>query len=94
VVPTDATPLLWCRSWAGGEAAVFCEDMAEIIGNDLRSGVFEPIRRNMINTCRLGRCVYRDWQTLGAQYVLVGSMGASAGRLQISSLSASPLGSR
>jgi hypothetical protein len=43
-----ATPLLWCQHLARRQCPA-PEDMAEIIGNDLRnSGVFEP-RRNMIS---------------------------------------------
>ena len=70
--------------WQGG--TVLPEDMAEIIGNDLRnSGVFEPIpRQNMISLpTQAGEVIYRDWQALGAQYVLVGSMVPNGGRLQV-----------
>ncbi|MGG5872562.1 Tol-Pal system beta propeller repeat protein TolB [Pseudomonas peli] len=70
--------------WQGGN--VLPEDMAEIIGNDLRnSGVFEPIpRQNMISLpTQATEVIYRDWQALGAQYVLVGSIVPNAGRLQI-----------
>ena len=70
--------------WQGG--SVLPEDMAQIIGNDLRnSGVFEPIpRQNMISLpTQAAEVIYRDWQALGAQYVLVGSIVPSAGRLQV-----------
>ena len=70
--------------WQGG--SVLPENMAEIIGNDLRnSGVFEPIaRQNMISLpTQASEVIYRDWQALGAQYVLVGNIVPSAGRLQI-----------
>ena len=70
--------------WQGG--SVLPEDMAEIIGNDLRnSGVFEPIpRQNMISLpTQAAEVIYRDWQALGAQYVLVGNIVPNAGRLQI-----------
>ena len=70
--------------WQGG--TVLPEDMAEIIGNDLRnSGVFEPIpRQNMISLpTQATEVIYRDWQALGAQYVLVGNIVPNAGRLQI-----------
>jgi TolB protein len=70
--------------WQGG--SVLPEDMAEIIGNDLRnSGVFEPIpQQNMISLpTQASEVIYRDWQALGAQYVLVGSIVPSGGRLQI-----------
>ena len=53
--------------WQGG--SVLPEDMAEIIGNDLRnSGVFEPIpRQNMISLpTQAAEVIYRDWQALGA----------------------------
>ncbi|WP_394239096.1 Tol-Pal system beta propeller repeat protein TolB [Pseudomonas anguilliseptica] len=70
--------------WQGG--TVLPEDMAEIIGNDLRnSGVFEPIpRQNMISLpTQATEVIYRDWQALGAQYVLVGNIVPNAGRLQV-----------
>ncbi len=70
--------------WQGG--SVLPEDMAEVIGNDLRnSGVFEPIaRQNMISLpTQAAEVIYRDWQALGAQYVLVGSIVPNAGRLQV-----------
>ncbi|WP_339521995.1 Tol-Pal system beta propeller repeat protein TolB [Pseudomonas sp. EA_35y_Pfl2_R111] len=70
--------------WQGGN--VLPEDMAEIIGNDLRnSGVFEPIpRQNMISLpTQATEVIYRDWQALGAQYVLVGNIVPNAGRLQV-----------
>jgi TolB protein len=70
--------------WQGG--SVLPEDMAEIIGKDLRnSGVFEPIpRQNMISLpTQASEVIYRDWQALGAQYVLVGNIVPNAARLQI-----------
>ncbi|MDX1367421.1 Tol-Pal system beta propeller repeat protein TolB [Pseudomonas sp.] len=70
--------------WQGG--TVLPEDMAEIIGNDLRnSGVFEPIsRNNMISLpSQASEIIYRDWKALGAQYVLVGNIVPSGGRLQV-----------
>ncbi|MDM8349459.1 Tol-Pal system beta propeller repeat protein TolB [Pseudomonas sp. sp1636] len=70
--------------WQGG--TVLPEDMAKIIGDDLRnSGVFEPIPpQNMISRpSQASEIIYRDWQALGAQYVLVGSMLPSGGRLQV-----------
>ena len=70
--------------WQGG--TVLPEDMAEIVGNDLRnSGVFEPIpRQNMISLpSQASEIIYRDWKALGAQYVLVGSVVPSGGRLQV-----------
>ncbi|MGH8354460.1 MAG: Tol-Pal system beta propeller repeat protein TolB [Pseudomonas sp.] len=70
--------------WQGG--SVLPQDMAEIIGNDLRnSGSFEPIpRQNMISLpTQASEVIYRDWKALGAQYVLVGSMVPAGGRLQV-----------
>ncbi|MBF0674696.1 MULTISPECIES: Tol-Pal system beta propeller repeat protein TolB [unclassified Pseudomonas] len=70
--------------WEG--STVLPEDMASIIGNDLRnSGIFEPIpRQNMISLPnRAEEIIYRDWQALGAQYVLLGSLVPVSGRLQV-----------
>ncbi|KFX68623.1 translocation protein TolB [Pseudomonas taeanensis MS-3] len=70
--------------WQGG--SVLPEDMADIIGKDLRNtGVFEPIpKQNMISLpTQASELIYRDWKALGAQYVLVGSMVPSGGRLQV-----------
>ncbi|MCU1716781.1 Tol-Pal system beta propeller repeat protein TolB [Pseudomonas sp. 5P_3.1_Bac2] len=70
--------------WQGG--SVLPEDMSTIIGNDLRnSGVFEPIpRQNMISLpAQASEVIYRDWQALGAQYVLIGNIVPNGGRLQV-----------
>lgn len=70
--------------WQGG--TVLPEDMATIIGNDLRnSGMYEPIpRQNMISLpTSAAEIIYRDWQALGAQYVLVGSLAPNGARLQV-----------
>lgn len=70
--------------WQGG--SVLPEDMSQIIGNDLRnSGYFEPIpRQNMISLpTQASEVIYRDWKALGAQYVLVGNIVPSGGRLQV-----------
>jgi TolB protein len=70
--------------WQGG--TVLPEDMAEIVGNDLRnSGMYEPIpRQNMISLpTQASEVIYRDWQALGAQYVMVGSIVPAGGRLQV-----------
>ncbi|CAD5107356.1 Tol-Pal system beta propeller repeat protein TolB [Zestomonas carbonaria] len=70
--------------WQGG--TVLPEDMATIIGNDLRnSGYFEPIpRQNMISLpTQASEVIYRDWKALGAQYLLVGSIVPAGGRLQV-----------
>lgn len=67
--------------------AVLPEDMSSIIGNDLRnSGFFEPIaRQNMISQpARPAEIIYRDWKAVGAQYLLIGNVTPTAGRLQIS----------
>ena len=70
--------------WQGG--AVLPEDMAEIIGNDLRnSGYFEPMpRQNMISLpTQAAEVVYRDWKALGTQYVLTGSLVPGGAGLQV-----------
>ncbi len=62
------------------------EDIASIISNDLRnSGFYEPIApQNMLSRpSQPGEVVYRDWQALGAQYVLVGNVVPAGGRLQV-----------
>ncbi len=67
--------------------SVLPEDMGQIISNDLRnSGSYEPIdKQNMISTpSQPSEVVWRDWQALGAQYVMVGSIVPSGGRLQVS----------
>lgn len=69
--------------WQGG--TVLPEDMATIIGNDLRnSGMYEPIpRQNMISLpASAAEIIYRDWQAIGAQYVMVGSIVPNGARLQ------------
>lgn len=66
--------------------AVLPEDMADIIGNDLRnSGYYAPIpRQNMISLpSQASEVIFRDWKALGAQYVMVGSIVPSGGRLQV-----------
>ncbi|MDE1167128.1 MAG: Tol-Pal system beta propeller repeat protein TolB [Pseudomonas sp.] len=66
--------------------SVLPEDMALIIGNDLRnSGYYSPIdKQNMISSpSQASEVVWRDWQALGAQYVMVGSITPSGGRLQV-----------
>ena len=66
---------------------VLPEDMSGIIGSDLRnSGSFEPIaRQNMISQpAQPGEIIYRDWKAVGAQYLLIGNVTPTAGRLQIS----------
>ncbi|WAJ36268.1 Tol-Pal system beta propeller repeat protein TolB [Pseudomonas sp. GOM7] len=70
--------------WQSG--SVLPDDMAEIVGNDLRnSGYFEPIpRQNMISLpTQASEVIYRDWKALGAQYVLVGNIVPNGGRLQV-----------
>jgi TolB protein len=71
--------------WQGG--SVLPEDMAEIIGNDLRnSGYYSPIpKQNMISQpTQASEVIFRDWKALGAQYVMVGSIVPAGGRLQVS----------
>ncbi|WP_312153156.1 Tol-Pal system beta propeller repeat protein TolB [Pseudomonas sp.] len=66
--------------------SVLPEDMADIIGNDLRnSGYYSPIpRQNMISQpTQATEVIFRDWKALGAQYVMVGSIVPSGGRLQV-----------
>jgi TolB protein len=70
--------------WQGG--TVLPENMAEIIGNDLRnSGTFEPIpAQNMISLpTQASEVIFRDWKALGAQFVMVGSIVPTGGRLQV-----------
>ncbi|MFV0455936.1 MAG: Tol-Pal system beta propeller repeat protein TolB [Pseudomonas sp.] len=70
--------------WQGGN--VLSEDMAEIIGNDMRnSGIFEPIpKQNMISMpARPSEVIFRDWKALGTQYLLIGDIQPSGGRLQV-----------
>jgi TolB protein len=70
--------------WQGG--SVLPDDMAEIIGNDLRnSGYYSPIpRQNMISQpSQASEIIFRDWKALGAQYVMVGSIVPAGGRLQV-----------
>ncbi|MDD0842523.1 Tol-Pal system beta propeller repeat protein TolB [Pseudomonas sp. Gutcm_11s] len=70
--------------WQGG--SVLPEDLSTIIGNDLRnSGMYEPIpRQNMISLpTSAAEIIYRDWQALGAQYVMVGSIVPNGARLQV-----------
>jgi len=70
--------------WQGG--TVLPEDLATVIGNDLRnSGMYEPIpRQNMISQpSQASEVIFRDWKALGAQYVMVGSIVPSGGRLQV-----------
>ena len=72
-------------AWQGANALP--EDIAQIIGNDLRnSGIFEPIaRQNMISQpAQASEVIFRDWSAVGAQYVLVGNITPNGGRLQIS----------
>jgi TolB protein len=66
--------------------SVLPEDMALIIGNDLRnSGYYSPIeKQNMISQpSQASEVVWRDWQALGAQYLMVGSIVPAGGRLQV-----------
>lgn len=70
--------------WQGGSALP--EDVAQIVGNDLRnSGIFQPIaKQNMISQpAQPSEVIFRDWSAVGAQYILVGNITPSGGRLQI-----------
>ncbi|MFI8373830.1 Tol-Pal system beta propeller repeat protein TolB [Pseudomonas helleri] len=70
--------------WQGG--TVLPDDMAEIIGNDLRnSGYYAPIpKQNMIGLpTQASEVIFRDWKALGAQYVMVGNIVPAGGRLQV-----------
>ncbi|WP_324834457.1 Tol-Pal system beta propeller repeat protein TolB [Pseudomonas saxonica] len=70
--------------WQGG--TVLPDDMAEIIGNDLRnSGYYAPIpKQNMIGMpTQASEVIFRDWKALGAQYVMVGNIVPAGGRLQV-----------
>ena len=66
--------------------SVLPDDMAEIIGNDLRnSGYYSPIpKQNMISQpSQASEIIFRDFKALGAQYVMVGSIAPAGGRLQV-----------
>ena len=66
--------------------AVLPDDMAEIIGNDLRnSGYYSPIpKQNMISQpSQPSEIIFRDWKAVGAQYMMVGSIAPAGGRLQV-----------
>ncbi len=68
----------------GGQGGA--DDMAAIISNDLRnSGYFEPMpAQNMISQPnQAGQVVYRDWQALGVQYVVVGNVLGGGNGLQV-----------
>jgi TolB protein len=67
--------------------SVLPEDMADIISNDLRnSGYYSPLAKaSMISLpTQASEVIYRDWKAIGAQYLMVGSIVPSGGRLQIS----------
>ena len=66
--------------------SVLPEDMADIISNDLRnSGYYSPLAKaSMISLpTQASEIIYRDWKAIGAQYLMVGSIVPSGGRLQI-----------
>lgn len=70
--------------WQGG--TVLPENLAEIIGNDLRnSGTFEPIpAQNMISLpTQASEVIFRDWKALGAQFVLVGNIVPAGAGVQV-----------
>ncbi|MGI3129955.1 Tol-Pal system beta propeller repeat protein TolB [Halopseudomonas pachastrellae] len=66
--------------WQG--SAPLSEDMAQIVGNDLRnSGMFAPLERsNMLSYPVRGEEINaRDWRMIGADYVVVGQVSSSGG---------------
>lgn len=70
----------------GGQGGVLSDDMASIIGNDLRnSGYFEPMPvQNMISQpTQASQVVFRDWQALGVQYLIVGNVASGGNGLQV-----------
>ena len=83
---TDRATPIAVVPFASQGGTVLPEDMALIIGNDLRnSGYYTPVdKQNMISTpSQASEVVWRDWQALGAQYIMVGSITPSGGRLQV-----------
>src|SRR5690554_176934 len=71
-------------AWQGG--AMLPEDIAQIVGNDLRnSGTFQPIARDhMISQPAVpSEVIFRDWSAVGAQYLLVGDIQPEAERLKV-----------
>ena len=65
---------------------VLPDDMAEIIGNDLRnSGYYSPIaKQQMISQpSQASEIIFRDWKAISAQYIMVGSIVPAGGRLQV-----------
>jgi TolB protein len=79
-IPVAVVPF----GWQGG--TVLPENMAEIVGNDLRnSGTFEPVpAQNMISLpTQASEVIFRDWKALGAQFVMVGSIVPSGAGLQV-----------
>jgi len=93
----SAEPLLITRStdratpiavvpfgWQGDDAPP--GDIAQIVADDLyHSGLFAPIEReNMISQpAHASEIIYRDFQALSAQYLLIGNVVASGGRLEV-----------
>ena len=49
------------------------------------TGIFQPIpKQNMISLPTRGsEIIFRDWKALGAQYVVVGNIEPSGGKLQV-----------
>jgi len=61
-------------------------DIAQIIADDLyHSGLFAPIdRQNMISQpAHASEIIYRDWQALSAQYLLIGNVVSTGARLEV-----------
>src|SRR5471030_1781787 len=56
---------------------VLPDDMAEIIGNDLRnSGYYSPIpKQQMISQpSQASEIIFRDWKAISAKYIMVGRL--------------------
>lgn len=68
----------------GGQ--VLTEDMAAIVAADLtRSGQFEVMpRASMLSSPSTAQDVfYRDWRSLGVEYLLIGRSSSAAGRVEL-----------
>ncbi len=82
---SQATPIAVVPFGVQG-GAVLPDDIAEIIGNDLRnSGYYAPIpKQNMISQpSQPSEIIFRDWKAVNAQFIMVGSIAPAGGRLQV-----------
>ena len=71
--------------WTGSK--ILPEDLAGIVDNDLRlSGLFAPVvRENMLSfPSKASEVVYRDWNLLGASYLVTGQVTQSGNMYQVS----------